>query len=184
MRDVSQGILVNCAGHNRYANPEAPEHVIKYITRTNGKPTEDLLAWGGIGVAEYMGVDEVVNQFYFAQKLHTRNGNFGRYIDHEVYSLSTKEEKLICENNVDIDKIARKMAYDFYDNDDCQVVYGVHKPDGGEKHLHIHFAVNTVNFMTGKKRRENKRQTKERQLRFQKIIDEEIRIAPVRGVTR
>lgn len=30
-----------------------------------------------------------------------------------------------------VTNIARKMAYDFYDRDHCQVVYGVHKPDKG-----------------------------------------------------
>lgn len=184
MNELSHGILVNRAGHSRYVNPEAPERVVKYVTRTNGMPADDLIAWGGIGVAEYLGVDMIVNQISDVQKLYKRKGNFGRYIDHEVYSFSSEEETAVREKNVDIDKVARKMAYDFYDNDDCQVVYGVHKTDGGEKHLHIHFAVNTVNFVTGKKRRENKRQTKERQQRFQKMIDEEIRIASVRGVTK
>lgn len=173
MKELSYGILVNCAGHNRYANPEAPERVVKYITRKNGMPAKDLLAWGGIGVAEYLGVDMIVNQICDVQKLHKRKGNFGRYIDHEVYSLSSEEEMSVCENCLDIDRIARKMAYDFYESDNCQVVYGVHRPDKEEKHLHIHFAINTVNYKTGKKRRENKRQTKEREKRFQKIIQDE-----------
>ena len=69
----------------------------------------------------------------------------------------------------DVDKIAREMAQDFYDKDRCQIVYGIHKPSEKDAHLHIHFALNTVNFDNGNKRRENRRQTKEREERFQEI---------------
>mgnify|MGYP001084445227 CR=1 FL=1 len=68
-----------------------------------------------------------------------------------------------------------KMTFqqDFYD-DGFQVYYGVHRPDGTEKHLHMHFAVNTVNFKTGKKRHENKTATKKRQERLNRIVMAEI----------
>ncbi len=118
-----------------------------------------------------------INLIYFVQKIHTRSGNFGRYIDHEIYSFSSEEEIFLNENNIDIDKVAREMAYDFYEEDKCQVVYAVHAPSNEDKHLHIHFAVNTVNYCTGKKRRENKRQTKEQEKRFQNIVDSQLPIA-------
>lgn len=174
MKELSQGILINRAGKNCYTNPEATERLVKYVTRENGRSAEDLIVWGGIGVAEYQGVDMVIRQMADVQKLHKRRGDFGRYMDHEIYSFSSAEERAVRERNMDIDRIARKMAYDFYENDNCQVVYGVHFQDKEEKHLHIHFAINTVNYKTGKKRRENKRQTKERECRFQKIVQDEI----------
>ena len=65
------------------------------------------------------------------------------------------------------------MAQDFYD-DGFQVYYGVHRPDETEKHLHVHFAVNTVNFKAGKKRHENKTATKKRQERLDRIVMAEI----------
>lgn len=174
MRELSKEEFINLAGKGRYLNADAPEFVIKYITRTNGLPKDDLVVWGGIGVAEYLGTETVIEQIYHVQKMRKRRGNFGRYIDHEIYSLSTEEEATIRENNIDIDKIARKMAYDFYDNDHCQVVYGVHRTDKEEKHMHIHFPINTVDYVTTNKRRENKRQTEERGKRLQKIVDDEI----------
>lgn len=176
MKTLPQGMLINKAGKGRYLNPDAPEKLIKYVTRMNGKQKDDLIAWGGLGVTEYQDIDSIVSQFYLAQKMHTRSGNFGRYADHEVYSFSHEEERAIDKNKLDVDKIARKMAYDFYRQDNCQVIYGVHAPGKKDKHIHIHFVVNTVNFRTGNKRRESMQQTKKREQRFWKIVSDEIDI--------
>lgn len=175
MKGESQGILVNMAGNGRYKNPEAPEKLLRYITRTNGQPKRDLVAWGGLGVAEFAGVEAVIKQFYRVQGERQRKGEFGRYMDHEVFSLSARAEEDILNANVELDRMARNMARDIYERDHCQVVYGVHRPDKGDGHMHIHFAINTVDWQTGRKRRENRRQTKEREARFQKIVEEEIR---------
>lgn len=80
---------------------------------------------------------------------------------------------MILQNDIPVEGIAQKMAQDFY-NDGFQVYYGVHKPDKTERHIHVHFAVNTVNFRTGKKRHENKLETKKRQDRLNKMILAEI----------
>lgn len=177
MNGLKCGILINMAGKGHYLNPDAPDRLIRYVTRTNGKPSDDLVACGGVGVAEFTGTDGMIGQFHAVQGLHKRKGSFGRYADHEVYSFSSGEERLIQEKGLDVDGIARKMAYDFYEKDKCQVVYGVHRPDSGNGHLHVHFAVNTVNYITGGKRRENKRQTRERQERFGLIVKEELEIS-------
>lgn len=174
MKKPILGKLINNAGHGNYTNSDAPEKVIRYVTRTNGKSKDELIAWGGLGILEYNGVESVINQFCITQKLYTRRGSFGRYIDHEFFSFSPKGEYILSQNNLDIDKIARKMAYDIYEQDHCQVIYGVHAPDKNESHLHIHFAINTVNFYTGNKRRENIHETADREKRFQKIIWDEI----------
>lgn len=177
MKNLSYGKLLNKAGHDRYANPDAPKKVLEYISRTNGMPTDDLVAWGGLGVWEFLGVDIVIDQFYVAQKKHTRKGDFGRYVDHEIFSFSTEAENAINESKLDVDEIARKMAYDIYDYDNCQVAYAVHHRSEIDKYLHIHFVINTVNYITGNKRRENINQTKEREKRFNKIVDDAIKNA-------
>lgn len=174
MGNATLGKLINNAGAGKYTNPDAPKKVIEYITRTNGKPDNDLIAWGGLGVLECSGINSIINQFYAVQQLHTRRGAFGRYIDHEIFSFSPNGEYLLSRNNLDIDKIARNMADDIYRHDHCQVIYGVHYPNKYNAHLHIHFAINTVNFYTGNKRRENKRKTADREERFEKIILNEI----------
>lgn len=167
------GILINKDGHKRYLNSDAPEKLIRYITRTNGKDTQDLISWGGAGVLEYS-VESVIDQFYFAQKAHTRRGNFGRYINHALFCFSPEGEYTIAKNNMDVDQLARQMARDIFEEDHCQVVYGVHNPDKTDPHLHIHFAINAVNYQTGGKRHENMSQTRKRNEQFNKIISSEI----------
>ena len=171
MNNPQKSQLINKAGKGNYLNADAPEKLLKYVTRTNGKSDADLIAWGGLGVSESLGIDNIIEQFHQVQATCTRKGNFGRYMDHEIYSFSTEAETAINNLDIEVDKIARKMALDFYDTDRCQVVYGIHKPSGKDTHLHIHFALNTVNFDNGNKRRENRRQTKEREERFQEITN-------------
>lgn len=174
MKNSNYGLLLNKSGKRKYFNIKAAKNLIRYVTRTNGLSKDDLITWGGIGVAEFMGPDGMIRQFGDVQQMHRRKGGFGRYADHEVYSCSSVEERLIKEKKIDVDKIARKMAYDFYEKDRCQVVYGAHTKDRGNDCIHIHFVINSVNFATGNKRRENMRQTQERQDRFRQILKEEI----------
>lgn len=174
MKPSSTGILINKAGHNNYTEPSAPENLIRYILRENENPDNDLIAHGGAGVMEFLGTESIIQQFHAVQQTHTRKGNFGRRIDHEIYSLSREAEQLLQDYNVDIGTIAQDMADDIFENDHCQVIYGVHRPSGKDSYTHIHFAVNTVNYINGNKRRENKKQTREREARFQKIVADKI----------
>lgn len=167
------GILINKAGEGSYLNQDSVNNVIKYIARENGKPKDDLICCGAIGATDFTNTDITVRQFECVQLLHKRKGNFGRYIDHEVYSFSGEEENIILQNGVPVEGIVQKMARDFY-NDGFQVYYGIHKKDDNEKHLHAHFAVNTVNFRTGKKRHENMGDTRRRQDRLRRIVLAEI----------
>ena len=113
------GILISMAGKGRYRNPDAPEKLIRYITRTNGKPDDDLIAWGGLGVTEDAGADAVAGQFGTVQGTYGRGGSFGRYMDHEVFSLSEEAERALADCHADPDGIARRMARDIYENDHC-----------------------------------------------------------------
>lgn len=164
------GFLKNNAQRGRYHKQSDIKNVINYGNRNGKKPKDDLIASGGVGVMEFLGSKNIANQFAAVQQLRTRKGNPGRYLDHEFFSFTKDGERLIRENNLDIDEIAREMAYDFYEIDHCQVTYNVHCPPGENGRLHIHFAINATNFVTGHKRRENMRQTQERELRFNKII--------------
>ena len=168
------GTLFNNAGEGNYRNPISINNVIEYITRTNGDSDEDLITWGAVGAPEFLGVDAIIDEFHLTQKCYKRNGTFGRYVDHEWFSVSPETEKIICENNLDIDRIARDMACEIYEHDHCQVVYGVHQSLAKGKHLHVHFAINTVNFKDGNKRRESMAETRERSLRFNKIVEKHL----------
>ncbi len=167
----SHEILINKAGHSRYDKPDSVENLIRYISRKNGKSQNDLLCCGAFGATDFTDINTTIKQFKCVQMLHTRKGNFGRYIDHEIYSFSTDEEKAIIENNISVEKLAEKMALDFY-KEGFQVYYGVHNKDHGNNSLHVHFAINTVNFQTGNKRREYKSATKDREQRLRRIVDE------------
>lgn len=174
METKSYGKLINNDGHGHYTKPDSTENLIRYITRTNKQPSNDLITWGGMGISEYSGIEKIIDQFSLAQKMHTRCGTFGRYMSHEYFSFSDKGEYLISKYHLDIDTIARKMAADIFEHDHCQVIYGVHSPSSEDKHLHIHFAINAVNYRTGSKRRENRSQTRERDMRFNQIIIDEL----------
>lgn len=165
--------FLNKAGHNKYNHPDAVDNVIKYISRENGDPREDLICQGTLGAVDFKGTDTIIQQFKCVQELHTRKGKFGRYIDHEIYSFSNAEIQAFEENNIPPDVVARNMAMDIF-QEGFQVHYGVHKPDAKNKHTHIHFAVNTVNFDTGNKRHENKKSTNERKQRLENIVAETI----------
>lgn len=170
-KTASHGILINKAGHSRYDKADSIENLIRYISRENGKSKNDLICCGAFGATDFTDIDTTIMQFKCTQLLHTRKGSFGRYIDHEIYSFSDDEEKLIIQNNIPVEKLAEEMACDFY-SDGFQVYYGVHKKDECTNNLHIHFAINTVNFHIGNKRREYQSATKKRGQRFRRIVDE------------
>ena len=171
MSDKNWGIYLNKDKHGTFCNPDAPEKLIRYITRASGKRKQELVSWGGAGVLEYS-VKSVIDQFYFAQKAHTRRGEFGRYMSHTLFSFSPEGEAALSQYGTNIDQIARQMARDIFEQDNCQVVYGVHTPDKNNPHKHIHFAINAVNYRTGGKRHENMVQTEKRNKRFNKIISD------------
>ncbi len=174
MNTKTFGIYLNKDGRGQFYNSDSPEKLIRYITRTNGMSKRDLISWGGAGILEDCGINSIVDQFIYVQQSHTRNGDFGKYMNHEIFSFSPEGEDTLSKNNIDIDQIARQMARDIFERDDCQVVYGVHHPDKNNPHKHIHFAINSVNYRTGGKRHENMQQTAERNERFNKIISDAI----------
>ena len=173
-KQIQKDYLINCAGKGHYTNLDAPEKLLRYANRTNGQSNYDLITWGGLGILEFLDMITNIDLFEHVQRKRSRKGNFGRYMDHEIYSFSDESEASIKKYNVDVDKLARKMAYDFYNTDNCQVIYAVHKPSEKDTHMHIHFVINTVNFVNCNKRRENMRQTKEREARFREMTERAI----------
>jgi hypothetical protein len=172
-KTTQEGLLINKSRKKMYSHPNAVGNLIRYIAREDTQQINDLVCRGALGATDFTDIDTTIQQFECVQLLHTRNGDFGRYIEHEIYSFSATEETLLEKNNVSIENLARKMALDFY-QDGFQVYYGVHKKDKSDSHLHIHFATNTVNFRTGKKRREYWTETQNRRHRLAQIVAEAI----------
>lgn len=176
MKQLFLGNLFNKSGIGHYKTPDAVENLIRYITRTNNAPKSDLIVWGGVGIVEFSSIDSIISQFELVQELHERNISISRFINHEIFSFSIAGENLLAKSNTDLKQLAWEMAFDYYDIDHCQVVFGVHSPDENNKHLHIHFAINAFD-LTGHKRHETMNQIKEREDRFQKIIAAKIQEA-------
>lgn len=174
------GKFINLTGKKRYLRENDIGNVIRYIIRqrSNEKDIKELVSWGGFGIPEWREAEGIIEAFKEVQKLHTRNGKFGRYIDHEFYSFTDDEVVSIKESNADMDSIAREMASDFY-QDGTQVVYALHEKEkeNGKVNLHVNFAVNTVDYRTGKKRRENMTDTGERSIRMNEIVERHIKEA-------
>ena len=70
--------------------------------------------------------------------------------------------------------LARTMAAIYY-NEGYQVAYAVHKGDGCLKGPHIHFAVNTVNYNTGAKRHDYKREIEIKGKKMDRIVELKLR---------
>ena len=61
------------------------------------------------------------------------------------------------------------MCSEEYFSKGHQVVFAIHYES--QKHLHIHFAINSINYKTGKKWHTNIQQNKIRECTFQNIIN-------------
>ena len=170
------GLLINRAGKRRYHKQGDTERVIRYVLRQReDEAREDELAfWGACGLPEWEDAKGLSDAMSSLQKAHTRRGNFGRYIDHEIYNFAPMVILGLERHGEEpIERTARKMAEDIY-REGFPVVFAGHRKAAGES-WHVHFAVGTVNPSTGNKRHEDKKKVREREARFQDIVKREIR---------
>lgn len=169
---MKKGHLINRAGKKRYSRRQDSENVIRYILRRrkNEERADELVAWGAFGIPEQGDMGAIMESYDLVQRAYSRKGKFGRRIDHEIYELSQDEVRSMERYGISKDKAAREMARNIYE-EGYQVVYAVHTKGDDSNRLHIHFAVNTVNYSTGRKRQENKKKTAERERAFQDIVE-------------
>lgn len=45
MKSSEYGLFLNKAGKEKYSNFQDMVNLIRYVTRTNGKPNNDLITW-------------------------------------------------------------------------------------------------------------------------------------------
>lgn len=158
----------------KYTNNDAVENVLRYVTRT--RPMEDradeLIAWGGWGIGTYQTPELTIEQFRRLQKIH-RIETRGSRIFHEVLRMTEEEFGRLGYDYGRILQIAANCAKYYYAKGH-QAVFAVHlgKADclDGNKGLHIHFVVNTINFMTGNKWHSNIRDNTARERFFNDVI--------------
>ena len=129
-----------------YKNEDAVESVLRYITRTRmeEKRLSELLFWGAYGASAY-DLDLLISQFEYVQQ--QMRSSTTRKLYHISYNFDKVEFlHLINDRNL-LFKLAAAQASIFY-RLGHQVAYAVHLK--GEDNLHVHFAINSVNFCTGK----------------------------------
>lgn len=129
-----------------FTNDDAPERLIRYVTRTRENESRDseLICWGVHGAA-YADIATTIAQFMIVQQKcrdHTQ-----RKMYHLSYSPDQYEKQLFNGDYRLVESIAKLQSSILF-SIGYQVVYAVHKDD--EKDIHIHFAVNSVNFYSGK----------------------------------
>ncbi len=158
----------------RYTNNDAVGNVIRYVTRT--RPMEDradeLVAWGGWGIGTYQTPELSIEQFCRLQQIY-RIETRGSRIFHEVLRMTEEEWGRLGYDRGRLFQIAANCTHYYY-SQGHQAVFAVHlgKMDclNGNRGLHIHFVVNTINFMTGNKWHSNIRENTTRQQIFNDII--------------
>ena len=131
-----------------FTNPFAIEELLHYVTRTriDEARQRDLICYGVFGAASYANIGVIIQQFQYVQ--HVFQNERGRKMYHLVYSFSPDEEEVIGKDYTLAFYIGQMLALHFW-NQGFQILYAVH--DEIDKHLHIHLAMNSVNFVTGKK---------------------------------
>lgn len=120
------------------------EILLRYITRTRTIDVYPPAYVGYLGFKAWSTIEELVSEFILTQEIF-RNTS-GRRARHEIVSFWRDE--IYDDNGVNrIVEIAYTFAQWYY-LQGFQVAFAIHLDTG---HPHIHFVINTVNFITGKK---------------------------------
>lgn len=166
--EKDMGILLTMRQGN-YTNRNAVSNVIHYVTRTGKRAdrADELQGCGGCGIGIYDNSEDIIQQFLCVQNCYGIKNRGGRRMFHEIFCLEDGEFRGIgC--SVDILKQIAMECSKIYFNLGYQVVYGIHHEE--EKKWHIHFAVNSINFLNGRKWHTNMRESFGREQRFNEIL--------------
>lgn len=162
------------SGH--FTNVDAVENLICYITRSRKNETrlDSLKAVGGAGVAYYLGAEAIIQQICFVQNVYRIDNRGGRRMYHEVFNLLDEEVECFKWNKEGVLWSIGMECCQVYFQQGFQAAFAVHwEPN---KHWHFHFAVNTINFHTGRKWHTNMAEIHKRAELFNQIIDKYQRI--------
>lgn len=152
-----------------YTNEDAVENLIRYVTRTRVDEDRagDLITYGAVGADYFHSVENIIQQFQYVQKKYGIDYREGRRMHHEVFNLNDIEAERI---NFDLEQfwqIGLECSQIYY-HMGHQVVFGVHWEEG--KRYHIHFAVNSINFINGRKWHTSLKEIGPRNLIFNEIL--------------
>ena len=124
--------------------PEIIEIFLRYITRTGRSDCFPPAYVGYLGFSPKCTVTNLIEEFLKTQSVFKNTSGFRAR--HEIVSFQP-DEYMDCLGVCQIVPIAYHLA-NWYFNQGFQVVFAIH---ADTPNLHIHFVINTVSFITGKK---------------------------------
>lgn len=167
-----QGEMYHNKNYNmkNYINKNAVKFVIDDITRNreNEKYRYQLLGYGALGANQFLSVEEMITTFTYVQEAYNIEIRCGRRMYHEVFWFAPEE---LMELNWDIQRMwdfAYEVSMECFYKKGHQVIFAIHYDLRGK--YHIHFAVNTINYLTGAKFRSYKGDLKEREIICNNIL--------------
>lgn len=152
-----------------YSNPDAVEKLIRYVTRTreNEYRENDLITYGAVGADYFHSSDAMIQQFEYVQNVYGINYRGGRRMYHEVLNLLDWEAERLDSASEWLWRVGMECC-EVYFKMGHQAVFAVHWDP--EKRCHIHFAVNTINFMDGRKWHSSMAEIEQRGMIFNHIL--------------
>ncbi len=156
--------LLLIANNGSYTNPDAIDNVLRYVTRTRKceKRENELVYCNSLGVMLSLGIDHCIYEMEQLQRFYSINNRGGRRMFHETLEL-TEQETSCFDSIASLSKFADSCAYIYYQMG-FQVVYAVHfvpysdedmtilqRQQKVRRGVHIHFAVNIISFLDGRK---------------------------------
>ena len=135
---------------NRYSTDRDIKSLFAYIAgRGSNERTESIISVGGYGVSNKY--KKAAEQIIKIQKLYGKDN--GR----RCYQIIISFPRQMSDRNLVI-LIADAVSDMIFEEMHYQVFYGVHT---STDNLHIHFAINAVNYKSGKKWHQNNAETRE-----------------------
>lgn len=135
----------------KFQNKDAAENLIRYITRTREEEyrRDDLLLYGSSsGYTYHKPVDHIIQEFEYIQKFYKAKGAL---MCHYVIQISPQNYARMNNDINTLGNFATECCRYLFQMGH-QACFAIHYPQGGK--LHIHLAINTVNFNTGYKIRQ------------------------------
>ena len=136
-----------------YQNKDATQNLIHYVTRTGDREDRksELISWGVIGAYDCLPMETIIHIFEQVQIIGRENRKMGPKMFHEIYVCDERQMRFFLHRLDLLQQFAYMAARIYYDRG-FQVVYAAHmEPNDPEKMMHIHFAVNAVCYIDGKK---------------------------------
>ena len=134
-----------------YKNKDAANNLIRYITRKreNEDRAHELISYGfPYGNAYNKPIEHVIKEFEFIHNFYSAEGSL---MCHYVMHFSPTIYDSVTKNLQILDCYAQECCKYIFELGH-QVCYAIHISEKGR--IHIHFALNTINFRTGHKLRQ------------------------------